>query len=191
MARFLIVNIQTTGIESQYNEMIAFNSILLDQDGKPLKVFTSKGKANFIDRLQKDAFNHLGITSIDEINNYPSRASFYESIIKFLNEATDDGKVKLHIISYTGQFEKNFIYSIFNEFTGNHGHDLYFKYFMSEYIALIGLVYMLALNKHIIFKSYKFDDVCEQLRIVLDKPSPNLHQLKLTQKLFNYLNQSL
>lgn len=189
---YLLLNIKTTGVLEKFNELIGINSILINDEGKAIEVKSFRGKCNFPDRVNSDAFNVLNIKSIDELLIYPERKIFYDEVVKYLDIITNDGKNKLMIIGYIGQFEKNFIHALFHEFNGNRGSDLYFKYFQDEYISLISLTYILNIQGKYKFTSYKLENVCKVLNIiesdVIDKSEG--YRLKLLKKLFDLLNKS-
>jgi DNA polymerase III epsilon subunit-like protein len=185
--KILFMDVETTGLDAYKHEIIQISGILEIND-KVIDAFNYKGRPNKVQNISEDALVKQG-KSIKEILEYPAREDMYNNVLTFFNKYVNcyDSSDYFILAGYNTTFDRNFLYSLFNEFDNKYMNSYIFKY----YIDVMEFAKMFWLNGKLNSPDLRLMSVCEAIGMPFKNAHDAMEDIKATYKAYKYFNKRI
>lgn len=182
----LFVDVETTGVSVVRDSIIQISGIFV-VDGEEKERFDFKVRPYKEGRLSSFLENLLGTTN-SEIEKFTEHTEVFSKVKSLFSKYTNNGREKIFLCAYNGQFDVNFISDWFQI----NGEKYFFKYI---YTPIIDVMYIAGFALSRIrpqMPNFKLGTVYKTLfNEDLDNAHNSMADIEGTMRIYNYLCRNL
>ena len=184
--KILFVDVETTGVSVVRDSIIQISSIFTE-DGIEKERFDFRIKPYKEGRLTPFLEGLLGVTN-SEIEKNMEHTEVYKKVKALIDKYTNNGKEKIFICAYNGQFDVNFISDWFQL----NGEKFFFKYFYSPVIDVMYVAGFALSRIRPMMPNFKLGTVYKTLfNEDLDEAHNSMADIEGTMRIYEYLCKNL
>jgi ribonuclease T len=184
----VFLDVETTGIDPEHNNIFQLSGIVTDSDLNVLESFDYRFRPVSLDHVQPDALEKTGMT-LDDLRSFPTSAyDAYTSFIEVLSRHCNryDKADKLHLVAYNAKFDADFLRAFFAK-----NDDSYFgSWFWNPPICVMQAAAWMTMRVRGALPNFKLSTLCQCAELGWDETRAHdaQYDIQKTLELFKYIS---
>ena len=189
--KLFFLDVETTGLNSQYNEIFQISGIITDSKLNVLEKHNWLFRPLSLEHVQPDALTKTRMT-IETLSSLELTAQeAYKQFVECLSQHCDkfDKKDKLHFVAYNAKFDVEFIRAFFEK----NGDQFFGSWFWNPPICVMQAAAWMTMRVRGALPNFKLETLCKCAELGWDESLAHdaSYDISQTLELFRYLRQDI